>query len=286
MSQLISYYNNGNIPLDTAVNLPYTTLILSFLYTNADDPLSLQIAGGIAASTSPPKLTQTTVDAIAALQRNGQKVMISFGGGEMSSAAYKGIAGSEAKLAQSIADFVKEYNLDGVDLDYEDTAGFMGTAGYNGVELLVNLTNALRQELPSPRYLITHAPQPPYLEVGSGMDGYVTIMEQAGNEIDWLNIQFYNNPPWSGNPDEIVSSYHTFSRLKGMSPEKTIIGLPVTPHDAGSGYIPISEIITKIIEPIQQTSVLGGMMNWQFSSDVNGDWAKAIGTALYEKAVS
>lgn len=286
MSQLISYYNNGSIALDTAVNLPYTTLILAFLYTNPNDPLSLQLAGGMAASTSPPELTQHTIDAIAKLQANNQKVMISFGGGEMSTAAYKGIVGSEVKLAQSIAAFIKKYNLDGIDLDYEDTAGFMGTAGYNGVDLLVNLTKALRQELPSSQYLITHAPQPPYLEVGSGMDGYVQIMQQAGEDIDWLNIQFYNNPPWSGNPSEIIKSYHTYSQLQGMSPEKTIIGLPVTSHDAGSGYIPVNEIVTDIIEPIQQDGVLGGMMNWQFSSDRNGNWAITIGDALHQNAIT
>ena len=286
MSQLISYYNNGSIALNAATNLPYTTLILAFLYTNENDPLSLQIAGGMAASASPPKLTQHTIDAIAALHANNQKVMISFGGGQMSSGGYAGIVGSEAKLAQSIAAFVKEYNLDGVDLDYEDTAAFMGRADYNGVDLLVNLTKALREELPSPKYLITHAPQPPYLQVGSGMDGYVSIMEQAGEDIDWLNIQFYNNPPWSGNPNEIINAYHTFSQLKGMSPEKTMIGLPVTSHDAGSGYMPVNEIVTDVMQPIQQDGVLGGMMNWQFSSDKTGDWAITIGDALHQNAVT
>lgn len=286
MSQLVSYYNSGHIALSSAVNLPYTTLILAFLYTNENDPLSLQIAGGMAASASPPELTQHTIDAIAKLQANDQKVLISFGGGQMSSAGYAGIAGSETKLAQSIAAFVKEYNLDGVDIDYEDTAAFMGRADYSGVDFLVNLTKALRQELPSPQYLITHAPQPPYLQVGSGMDGYVTIMEQAGDQIDWLNVQFYNNPPWSANPNEIISAYHTFSQLKGMSPEKLMVGLPVTSHDAGSGYMPVNEIVTDVIQPIQRDGVLGGMMNWQFSSDTNGDWGTTIGNALNQDAVS
>jgi chitinase len=286
MSQLISYYNSGHIALSSAANLPYTTLILAFLFTNENEPLSLQIAGGMAASASPPQLTQHTIDAIATLQANNQKVMISFGGGQMSSAAYNGIVGSEAKLAQSIAAFIEKYNLDGIDIDYEDTSAFMGTARYNGVDFLVNLTKALREELPSPQYLITHAPQPPYLQVGSGMDGYVAIMEQAGDQIDWLNVQFYNNPPWSGNPSEIISSYHTYSQLKGLSPEKLMIGLPVTSHDAASGYMPVNEIVTDVMQPIQQDGVLGGMMNWQFSSDTNGTWGITIGDALQQDAIS
>lgn len=286
MSQLISYYNSGHIALSSAANLPYTTLILAFLFTNENDPLSLQLAGGMAASASPPQLTQHTIDAIATLQANDQKVMISFGGGQMSSKGYAGIVGSEVQMAQSIAAFVKKYNLDGVDLDFEDTQAFMGKATYNGVDLLVNLTKALREELPSPQYLITHAPQPPYLEVGNGMDGYVTIMEEAGDQIDWLNVQFYNNHPWSANPSEIIKAYHTYSQLKGMTPEKLMVGLPVTTHDAGSGYLPVDQIVTDIIQPIQQDGVLGGMMNWQFSSDTNGTWGITIGDALQQDAVS
>lgn len=280
MSKLISYYNNGSIPLEHAVNLPYTDIILSFLYTSESNPLSLQLAGGIAASTSPPELTQTTKNAIAKLKANGQKVLISFGGGEMSSVAYSKIAGHEKELAISIAEFIKNNNLDGIDIDFEDTASFTGNANYDGVAFLVNLTQALRSELPSSQYLITHAPQPPYLEIGSGMDGYVKIMQQVGNSIDWLNVQFYNNPPWSSNPNQIVTSYWQFSKLAGLSPEKIMIGLPVTPRDAGSGYMPIDEIITEVIEPIQQNGILGGMMNWQFSSDKDGVWAEKIGQAL------
>ncbi|WP_299136425.1 glycoside hydrolase family 18 protein [uncultured Tenacibaculum sp.] len=280
MSKLISYYNNGSIPLEHAVNLPYTDIILSFLYTSESNPLSLQLAGGIAASTSPPELTQTTKNAIAKLKANGQKVLISFGGGEMSSVAYSKIAGHEKELAISIAEFIKNNNLDGIDIDFEDTASFMGNANYDGVAFLVNLTQALRSELPSSQYLITHAPQPPYLEIGSGMDGYVKIMQQVGNSIDWLNVQFYNNPPWSSNPNQIVTSYWQFSKLAGLSPEKIMIGLPVTSRDAGSGYMLIDEIITEVIEPIQQNGILGGMMNWQFSSDKDGVWAEKIGQAL------
>ncbi|WP_028888888.1 glycoside hydrolase family 18 protein [Tenacibaculum ovolyticum] len=280
MSKLITYYNNGSIGLESATNLPYTHIILSFLYTSESNPLSLVLAGGISASLSPPKLTQTTTNAITALKANGQNVLISFGGGQMSSLAYKNIVGHEQDLAKSIAEFVKDNNLDGVDIDFEDTGSFMGTADYDGVNFLVQLTQALRSELPSPQYLITHAPQPPYLEAGSGIDGYVKVMQQIGSAIDWLNVQFYNNLPWSSNPNQIVTSYWQFSKLQGLSPEKLMIGLPVTKNDAGSGYIPVNDIVTEIIRPIQQKGILGGMMNWQFSSDKNGVWANNIGQAL------
>jgi len=280
MSKLVTYFNNGSIPLIRATELPYTDVILAFLYTLENEPFRLQLGGGIAASQSPPVLTGTTLNAINELKENGQKVLISFGGGEMTSLAYSKIVGSESELAKSISNFVVKNNLDGVDIDFEDTGAFTGTANYNGVDFLVNLTNALREELPSPQFLITHAPQPPYLQLGSGMDGYVSVMKEVGGEIDWLNVQFYNNPPWSSNPQQIISSYEQFSKLPGLSPEKLLVGLPVAPNDAGSGYIPVNEIVTEIIDPIQEKGILGGMMNWQYSSDVNGVWATTIGASL------
>ncbi|MFC1748686.1 glycosyl hydrolase family 18 protein [Pseudomonadota bacterium] len=275
--QLVTYYNNGSLPLSNAANLPYTTVNLAFLFTEEAAPLTLQLGGAIAASSTT--LTQATKDAIAEMHKAGQKVLISFGGATMTTATYKAIYGHESELAKNIARFISDNKLDGIDIDWEDTSAFMGSAGYDGVALLVNLTRALREVLP-PGQLITHAPQPPYMQQGSGMSGYIDVMTRAGNDIDWLNMQFYNNSPWSSNPSEIVSSYQTFSRLPGMTPEKLLVGLPVTPRDAGSGYIPVSDIVTDVIHKIQSEGPLGGMMNWQFSSDVDGDWAKSIWSAL------
>lgn len=275
--QLVTYYNNGSKPLTGAASLPYTTINLAFLFTEEKTPLELELGGAIAASSTT--LTQSTVDAIKDMHKADQKVLISFGGGTMTTGAYRAVVGNESTLARNIAGFVKTYDLDGVDIDWEDTAAFTGSAGYDGVQFLVALTKALRNELPAGS-LITHAPQPPYMEQGSGMSGYIDVMAQAGNYIDWLNMQFYNNPPWSANPKEIVSSYETFSKLPGMTPEKLLVGLPVAPQDAGSGYIPVNEIVPQVMHPIQSVGTLGGMMNWQFSSDTNGDWANTIGNAL------
>ncbi|WP_281558848.1 glycosyl hydrolase family 18 protein [Thalassomonas sp. RHCl1] len=278
MSRLVTYFNNGSIELNHAVNQPYTDINLAFLLPNADNPLDLELAGAIAAS--PSTLTQTTKQAISALQASGKKVLLSFGGGTVSSETYHQLAGNETELAQNIACFITENQLNGVDIDFEDTGAFTGSAGYNGVDFLVNLTRALRATLPAANSLITHAPQPPYLECGNPMGGYVQVMAEAGEDIDWLNVQFYNNPPWSSNPQEIVSSYKKYAQLPGLNAEKLLIGLPVTEHDAGSGYMPVDEIISDVIQPVQANGALGGMMNWQFSSDKGGAWTEQIGAAI------
>lgn len=278
MSKTITYYNSGAIPLINASELPYDVVNLAFLSSSSSNPFNLVLSGAIAATDS--SFTNSAIEAIKAMQHKGQKVLISFGGGTMDSNAYRSLSEDTARLADSLASFVKNNQLDGVDIDYEDTAAFTGQAGYNGAQFLVSFTQELRKRLPSPDYIISHAPQPPYLEQGGYMAGYIEVVEQAGQDIDWLNVQFYNNPPWSANPDQIVSSYLNYTKLPNMSPEKVIAGFPVTQNDAGSGYMPVQTIINEVIKPIQQQSSLGGIMNWQFSSDHNGDWIKAIAQSL------
>lgn len=277
-TRLVTYYNNGSQSLDQAISLPYTDVILAFMFSRPDAPLNWQLGGAIAATST--SLTSTTQQAIQGLHRAGKKVLISFGGGEMSSAAYQALAGYEYELAKSIADFVQENQLDGVDIDWEDTGAFSGAAGYSGVNLLISLTKNLRDCLPADKFVISHAPQPPYLQQGSGMDGYIKVMAEVGSMIDWLNVQFYNNYPWSGDPEQIVAAYNTFAALPGISAEKILVGLPVSGHDAGSGYLPIATIVEEVIAPLKAQGNFGGMMNWQFSSDQQHFWAREVGRAL------
>ncbi|XP_031472548.1 uncharacterized protein LOC116244853 [Nymphaea colorata] len=59
--------------------------------------------------------------------------------------------------AQRLADFVASNNLDGVDIDWEDTTAFQSGVGE---QWLITFTTVLRNILPSA--IITHAPQAPY----------------------------------------------------------------------------------------------------------------------------
>ncbi|MFA8299954.1 MAG: glycosyl hydrolase family 18 protein [Hyphomicrobiales bacterium] len=276
---LLTYYNASGLPLEHIAELPYTHVNLAFILVDESNPTTPKLDGAIASGT-PGQLTDNVKKAIKTLQSKGKKVLISFGGASMGSAVYKQIAGKENELAVNLAKFVKDNKLNGIDIDWEDTAAFQGNAGYDGVAFLVNLTKALRKHLPNTTYFLTHAPQPPYLEKGSGMDGYIQVMKQAGKDIDWLNVQFYNNPPWSGSPDTIVKSYLEYCKLPNLSWEKLLVGLPVTQRDAGSGYIPVDDIVNKIIKPLQKAKKMGGMMNWQYSSDIDYVWADKIGSAL------
>lgn len=93
--------------------------------------------------------------------------------------------------------------------------------GYDGVMLMIRLTSALRAAFPKATgFLISHAPQTPYLTLSTNLvDGspvgddsgymespnwcygaYLPILATVGSDIDFLNVQAYNNKPLTGCP--------------------------------------------------------------------------------------
>jgi hypothetical protein len=100
---------------------------------------------------------------------NGIKIMVSaFGSTENPTTA-----GANATLtALKLADFVNSNNLDGVDIDWEDSAAFQYGIGE---QWLITFTTALRSNLPNA--IITHAPQAPYF-AGTSVypnNGYLAV---------------------------------------------------------------------------------------------------------------
>lgn len=61
---------------------------------------------------------------------------------------------------------------------------------------LILYTEQLRSRLPSPRFLITHAPVSTWFSDQVGRfpgGGYLHVDKQVGNLIDWYNTQFYKS---------------------------------------------------------------------------------------------
>src|SRR5215467_7369044 len=156
----VIYYNAGNdqIPLGLGLNeLPYTDVIVANLQPTSATDRTLKGWG----NAFDPQLQNN----IRWLQRANKNVLISFGGGlddKLTTAAYQFYAGNVNLLVNQIVGFVNQFNFNGVDIDYEDDAGFGNNAAYDGVEFLSALTSGLAQALPSGRNIITHAPQTPY----------------------------------------------------------------------------------------------------------------------------
>ncbi|CAM6004217.1 unnamed protein product [Sphagnum balticum] len=92
------------------------------------------------------------------------------------------------QCASKLANFVKDNNLDGVDIDWEDNDAMEKGIGE---EWLITFTQVLRDNLPT--QYITHAPQAPYFKKEFyPKGGYVTVHKSVGSLINFYNVQFYN----------------------------------------------------------------------------------------------
>ena len=193
----VIYVNNATYPLTDIVNLPYTDVIIGFLVP--DDNLNLYGSGGA--------FDDNLQANISALQNAGKNVLISVGGsGGWPSSAYESYYQDVPGFVDQIVNnFVKQYGFNGVDIDYEDDNGFTGT--YNGIDFLSKLTNDLAQALPPGQNIITHAPQTPYWDPNYNNAPYAQLWQRVGNQITWINNQFYNQPGYVETSADFVNWY-------------------------------------------------------------------------------
>ena len=158
---------------------------------------------------------------------------------------------SAESVATELADFVKNNNLDGIDIDYEEIDLF---GSGQSLPWLVALQTSLRKQLPSPQYVISHAPLAPWFSWTTYSDGgYSAFDDQIGNTVDWYNVQFYNQGLYedcngllfnSGGfaPD---TSLFQINSLGGVPLSRLVVGKPATAQDAdegGSGYMSPSDL--------------------------------------------
>ncbi|MEM7055224.1 MAG: glycoside hydrolase family 18 protein, partial [Pseudomonadota bacterium] len=171
----VVYYNSDASPVHDLIGLPYTHVIFSFvtLDSKSDNRIALVVE---------PKLS-AALQEVDRLKADGKKVLISFGGGDMTLEAYQTAVGKETELALKMAELIERHDLDGVDLDYELTETLMSpphSGTFDGRAFLINLTHALNERLPESA-AITHAPQAPYLDPDWHQGPYLEILQQAGN---------------------------------------------------------------------------------------------------------
>ncbi|KAI8626122.1 glycoside hydrolase family 18 protein [Xylariaceae sp. FL1651] len=116
------------------------------------------------------------------------QTLISVGGGS-GSAEFPLVAADAARrttFASSCRSFVDRFGLDGVDIDWEHPETAHDGASY------IALLTALREALPSPRYLLTTA-----LPVGEYCLRHIDLVS-AGRLLDGLNLMGYDfNGPWT-----------------------------------------------------------------------------------------
>ncbi|PFH50181.1 glycoside hydrolase family 18 protein [Amanita thiersii Skay4041] len=188
------------------------------------------------------------------------------------------------KCAQTFADWVKQYDLDGIDVDYEDLGAFQnGTAE----KWLIDFTTELRNNLPKGQYIVTHAPLAPWFmdnKTAYPGGGYLYIDQQIGDMIDWYNVQFYNqgddvyqdcnNLLFESTPLKFPKTSVFEINAAGVPLSKIVIGKPATKQDATTGYMDPT-VLAGCLETAKGKGWDAGVMTWQYP---RGDsaWFKTV----------
>ncbi|EED77817.1 hypothetical protein POSPLDRAFT_94833 [Postia placenta Mad-698-R] len=183
--------------------------------------------------------------------------------------------------ANTFAAWVQEYDLDGIDVDYEDFDAFdAGTAE----AWLVTFTTQLRNQLPASDYIITHAPVAPWFSPNYWTNGgYIQVDSEVGDLINWYNIQFYNqgSTEYTTCAGLLTNSSSTWPEsalfqiaASGVPLDKLVIGKPATTGDASTGYMSTSTLAT-CVEQAKGQGWDAGVMVWEYP-DAGTSWITAV----------
>jgi len=167
-------WSKYQIPPYTSAQIPFseiTTVNHAGVSVNADG--TLFVPRGPGQEFLEPELLTRAHGA-------GVKVLLLLGG-DFSDAVMD--PGTRATLVNQLSWFIRNYNYDGVDIDWEFPASSADRE--NCAELMLEL----RQALPSPSFLIS-------MDVGPWGGSY-TPFQRLSQQIDYFNIMMYNCAgPW------------------------------------------------------------------------------------------
>ncbi|MEQ4300198.1 glycosyl hydrolase family 18 protein [Plantactinospora sp. B6F1] len=244
--------------------------------------------GTLRAVENPGKLSSL----VSRAHSSNVKVSIAIGGwNNGDDSAFEALAGnasSRTTFVNSVLGFVSQYNLDGVDMDWEYPDP--GTSANNFTALMRQLSEALR----SRGKLLTAA------VVSEG--GTVTGVQPAVfGYVDWLNIMAYDGGSPHANYDWSVNAVNGW-KSRGLPAAKAVLGVPFYSRP---GYYTYSALVA--MDPANANrdcttaggaqqcyngiptvkrktqwamANAGGMMNWELSQDTNN--TTSLVSAIYD----
>ncbi|KAI1792601.1 glycoside hydrolase [Ganoderma leucocontextum] len=171
----------------------------------------------------------------------------------------------------TMAKFVKDNKLDGIDVDYEDLQA-MNKGDGAAEKWVTTFTQTLRKTLPTGQFILTHAPLAPWLAPNNqfAAGAYVTINKNVGSLIDWYNVQFYNQGLYANCEGLLTTSGGAFPGTSlfeipkhGVPLNKLVIGKPATAADASNGFIDPATLGT-CVKQAKAKGWNAGVMVWQF----------------------
>jgi chitinase len=246
--------------------------------------------GTLQAIDNPAKLSSL----VSLGHAGGVKISIAIGGwNDGNDSAFESLAGNytaRTAFVNNVVNIVNQYNLDGVDIDWEYPDP--GTSGNNYAAMMSQLSTAMH----SRGKLLTAA----VVSEGGTADG---VQPAVFGYVDWLNIMAYDGGSPHANYDWAIASVN-FWKWRGLPAAKAVLGVPFYSRP---GYYTYSQLVA--IDPANAnrdcTTVggtqqcynglptirrktqwamanAGGMMNWELSQDTTG--STSLVSAIYETA--
>ncbi|KAJ9175515.1 hypothetical protein P3X46_014063 [Hevea brasiliensis] len=98
--------------------------------------------------------------------------------------------------------------------------------------------------------------------------------------FDNVWVQFYNNPPcqYSGSITNLENAWKQWT--SDIPASKIFLGLPTAPDAAGSGFIPVADLTSKVLPAIKGSAKYGGVMLWSKYYDDQTGYSKAIKSSV------
>jgi chitinase len=232
----------------------------------------------------------------------GVKVLLSFNGSQQYFLSMTSQKSSRDKFVSALMQMVRQYNLDGIDNDWEYPSTADGTSNGNAL-LMKQLSDSCHI---NQKYLLTMAITSG-IYVGATSSG---ILDVVFNDVDWFNVMIYDNfsttkPYIQHSPySMLLSSYNYWITTRNLPRTKFVTGLPLYGRPSGitqtgtvlyykdilaqgANYLLDSAIVSSPSYPtpytiyynglntIQKkvnfstTNGLGGVMFWEIMMDTN-----------------
>ncbi|GAA0813082.1 glycosyl hydrolase family 18 protein [Spirilliplanes yamanashiensis] len=226
--------------------------------------------------------------------QNNVKVLLAVGGwNDGNDSAFETLAASasgRSTFVSSMVNVVNQYNLDGVDIDWEYPDP--GASGDNYTLLMRDLSAAMK----SRGKLLTAA----VVSEGGTANG---VQPAVFGYVDFLNIMTYDGGTPHANYDWAINAVN-FWKGRGLPKEKAILGVPFysrpgwqtfaslvarDPANANRDCVVINGVnecyngLPTIRRKTQWAMAnAGGIMNWELSQDATGQYSAV--SAIYEVA--
>jgi len=240
--------------VDSIVNMKINIYDISFGTFKSTGSNTFVISG---IDASPSVITNF----VTAVHQAGKKVKLSVGGASYPLSSFLTSTAAAQGMANAVATYVQQNNLDGVDYDIED---------FPSATLQIALIQATRNLLPNK--IISYTPMTP----ASTTQPYATVIQGAHSYLSYISIMAYNAYRGYSYANDISAMIK-----QGVPASKICLGLMPGKDDIG-----VMTSLTDVINAANYVKAngLAGLMYWSLNRDLNnitGLGPSAVANAVY-----